>query len=302
MKYNFLSKMLLLTGVVVFGYSCEKVDVPEKLGDKGQTIVKMPAAPEALAFIELKPTTQTIEIVEIRRDVASQSELSKTMTVTLKNDFSVVEEISGPDIVEMPASAFTFDPANPASGGNVTLTFAPGEFAKSVKIVVPDASGLDPNNQYGIGLVVTSVDQGGKISAELDSVAVLITVKNKYDGVYTATGSAFRADPSSNLQGDYGPVERILATTGPSTVQWTGSVPWATASGSALPAGYEPTITVNEATNKLSLSSPGNFITMDPTYDNRYDPDTRTFYFRFYWGAGPAARLHTDMLVYKRPR
>jgi hypothetical protein len=79
-------------------------------------------------------------------------------------------------------------------------------------------------------------------------------------------------------------------------------VPWANGGGSNLPGGYEPIITVDPTTNKISLKSSGGTISANPSYDNRYDPATKTFYISFTWGAGVTARLHTDTLVYKKAR
>ncbi len=297
MKHNFLSKLLLVSGIVVLGYSCKKVDVPEELNGRGSTVVKLPDSPEGIAFIELKNTPQLIDAVEIRRDVASQGDLSKPMTVALTSNFDIVDALSS-GLTEFPAGSYSFDAANPASGNTVTLTFAPGEFAKTVKINVPDATVLNPNNQYGLGFVITSVDGGGKKSAVLDSVAVAVTVKNKYDGKYklNITTSGWDAyGISENLPGDY-PNTTSFATTGAGSVSYfnnnTGSnLQGAFTSGNASATQFgaaSPKFTFDPATDKLidvdnalPDDGRGRDFALNPAAgpnDNYYDPATKTIH------------------------
>ncbi len=40
----------------------------------------------------------------------------------------------------------------------------------------------------------------------------------------------------------------------------------------------------------------------EPTYNNHYDPATKTFYISFLWGTFPNNRAATDTLTFNRPR
>ncbi len=298
---------MLFLGLTSLAIGCKKVEIPKAMGDAGQTIVKLMTddGEFRMRAIDLVSTPQVIHVLDIRRNVPNGTELNKTMTVVIEEDATLVDDyndVHGTTYETLAPNVYTIDAANPKSGNDWTVTMGPGEFAKPMIITVPNALNIDLTKTYAFGFRIKSVDQNGKISAEYQTAVVEIGVKNDWDGIYTVTGEAWRNDPASNLQGPWGPVDRIFATAGPTTLQWEGSVPWANGSGSALPAGYEPTITLNPATNTLTLSSPGNFITLDPTYNNRYDPATRTFHFRFYWGAGPGSRLQTIAAKYKGPR
>lgn len=308
MKFaNFSTKGALFLGLTLLALSCKKVNVPDEMGDAGQTIVKLMTddGEFRMRAIDLVNTPQVVKVLDVRRDVPNGAELNKTMTVSITEDPAIVTRyntVHGTTYEALPADKYTIDPANPRTGNQWTLTMTPGEFAKGVFITVPNSLLIDLTKTYAFGFKLSAVDQNGRIAFEADTAVVEIGVKNDWDGIYTVNGEAWRNDPASPLQGPWGPVERILATAGPTTVQWEGSVPWANGSGSALPGGYEPTITVDPVTNKVTLGSPGNVITADPTYDNRYDPATKTFYFRFYWGAGPGSRLQTIAAKYKGPR
>ena len=176
-----------------------------------------------------------------------------------------------------------------------------GTHQTQVQATITNNSSFDFSKSYALPLKIASASKG-VISGNFGSAVYSFGLRNIYDGVYQLRGRAFRNDPTSALQGPVGPVERSLSTAGATTLQWEGTVPWANGGGSNLPGGYEPTITLDETTKKVSLSSPGAVITADPTYDNRYDPATKTFYIQFYWGAGPGSRLHTDTLKYLRSR
>ena len=176
-----------------------------------------------------------------------------------------------------------------------------GTHQTTVMLVVTNTTAFDYSVSYGIPLKIESTSYG-IISGNFGSSIYTFGIRNKYDGVYTVKGFAFRADPTSALQGPVGPIDRSFASGGLTTINWAGTVPWANGGGSNLPAGYEPIITVDPTTNKISLKSSGGFISANPAYDNRYDPATKTFYLSFTWGAGVTARLHTDTLVYKKAR
>jgi hypothetical protein len=266
-----------------------------------------------LVTIDLSSTPQTVGVVDVRRDVPNESELNKTLSVTIKEDPSVISAFNnanGSALVALPASAYTVDPGNPRTGADYSLTFQPGEFAKWLKIVLPNSAALDLTKRYGIGLtmVVAVTGADGRVSFENRSTVVEIGLKNKWDGVYEITGASLRGgDPA--LTGPFGPYERELGTSGPNSVQWLGSVLWAYGA-SQLPGGYEPNITIDPGTNAItSISSPTGIYATNPIVrtdivgtSHRYDPATKTLYFEFSYGAGPSSRLFSFQAKYLRPR
>ena len=192
-----------------------------------------------------------------------------------------------------------------------TLTIPAGGRFVQVPITVSNTTGLNPNLAYGYGLQISSADGGYKIADNLKNLFIVFSVKNQYDGIYSITGAALRfGDPV--LSGNYGPYERSLVTSGPNSVQWSGQVLWANGSGSALPGGYEPNVTINPGNNLVtSVSSPNSAIYMTSPVirtdilqgsTQRYDPATKTIYFEFSYGGGPSSRLFSFAARFVRPR
>ncbi len=154
---------------------------------------------------------------------------------------------------------------------------------------------------YGLGLRITNVvGTNAPISGNFGAIVTKINSKNKYDGIYSVKGASLNASNAA-LTGRFGPVERAFATTSATAVQWTGTVPWA-GGASNLPAGYEPLIVIDPVTNKITISSKTAGMKQTDTYNHRYDPATKTIYFQFTYGAGPASRLFTDTATFVRKR
>lgn len=114
-----------------------------------------------------------------------------------------------PDLTLLPASAYTT---------NLTGTIKAGKLLDTLDIILPRSSVLDPNLTYGLGLELVSASNGFQIASNMKQVLIKISVKNKYDGIYSVTGS-FRdvSAAGAAFTGRY-PLEYQLVTTGPSSV------------------------------------------------------------------------------------
>lgn len=298
--------MLLFTGVVILGYSCKKVDTPKAMGDAGTTIVKIPSNDDnvSLAFVELTTAAQSTNLLQVRRDIPNQGDLSKTQTVVLAYDFDMVTDYD-PTVLEAPPGSYTFDASNPASGNSITLTFAPGEFVKYLKVNVPDGTVFDPNEVYGAGFTITNVDQGGKISAEKGKVVVIIGAKNRYDGHYEVTGTLVDVQVPS-ISGKF-PFEVDLETVDANTVYMYHT-------GSPFTGYYHPILsgTANSAYGNFAVTiefSGDNIVDvyngygqgtgsrwgfLDPTGVNTVDPATKNFKIKYVMNQPDAATLRTQ--------
>lgn len=224
------------------------------------------------------------------KDVAPED-----ITVKLKVDTGVLGKYNRENSTkfEVPATS-VFSYPN-------TVVIKKGTRQTTVKAIINNNNDFNYNKTYAIPLKIESTTLG-LISGNFGGTLYSFGIRNIYDGVYSVKGAAWRNDPTSNLQGPVGPIERNFTSAGLTTVQWSGTVPWANGSGSNLPGGYEPTITLDPVTNKVTITSPGGTLSNNPGYDNRYDPATKTFYISFTWGAGVTARLHTDTIVFVKPR
>ena len=290
--------------------SCDKIELAKPLGDRGQTVVKFITAPNDngtnynLVTINLSTTPQSLGVVDIRRDVPNETELNKTLTVTVKEDpalISAFNNANGSDLVALPSSNYTVDPANPRTGSDYTITFQPGEFAKSLKITIPNAAALDLSKRYAIGLTIVVAITGadGRVSFENRSTVVEIGLKNKWDGIYKLSGYTLRAGDAAKT-GDFAPIEMALITTSPNSVSYGDLQIWADGTGVGIGI---PQLSISEATtpNPVTVTSSGG-ATNIPGPSNIYTPATKTFSLDFTWGAGVGSRRATVTLEYLRPR
>jgi len=270
------------------------------------TEIKTVAFPEATSSplvygINSQVTPQTVNGPQITLENGGTAAGDVKVTLTVLSNAALYDL----DSTLVPLNVTEF------SVNSLVVTIASGtKFSDALKVTIPNAALLDPTQSYGVGFQISSVDQGYKIASNMKVCVVAFNIKNQYDGVYSVTGAALRAgDPA--LTGPFGPVEREMATSGVSSIQWGGQVPWANGSGSALPGGYEPNVTINPANNLVtSVTSPNGAIYMtSPVYNTtvvgttqRYDPATKTIYFEFSYGGGPTSRLFSFKAVYLRPR
>lgn len=194
MKYLNLTKIFATVAMSSLIFTaCDKAKVSTPLGDNGQTLVKLlnggtPAAISKMP-VDFVATPTTVLAIDLRRDIPSETELNKTMIVTVKDDTAAVRA-ANPGYLRMPSSWYTItaDAVKPTVvGGTYTFTFKPGEFAKQVYITIPNATLMDPSSLYAFGYTITTADANGKISTQ-KSVVVEIGAKNNYDGIYAVTG------------------------------------------------------------------------------------------------------------------
>jgi hypothetical protein len=203
------------------------------------------------------------------------------------------------------------------SVNSLTVTIPAGEkLSDAVKITVTNSSLLDPNQSYGVGFTIASVDQGYKIAANLKDMVIAFNIKNKYDGVYTLRGVHNRTPYTYPFEMD---VE--MWTTGPSSVAMYLPPPFGdfgqpigTSSGISWygnavspnfifdPSGSGPggsdlctgvTLQVGAAVT-LDMVTTGGIV-------NRYENGTKTMYLTFQYNGNDLRRFY-DTLTYIGPR
>ncbi len=310
---------VLAASALLFG-SCKRIEVPEPIGDAGQTIVKLSESDKKLINLELVNTPQTLRMAEVYRNVANAADLNKTMTVIVKDDPSVVADynnLNGTAFVPIPSSLFTVDPSTPKIGNNYSVVLKPGEFAKVINFILPSALALDLNQSYAFGFSLVSVDADGKIGNVDKKLVVEVGVKNKWDGKYKCTWTNYHPSLNPGYTGGSEDVE--MRTTGANKVKIYfpgigGFYAPAIISGAVSAfAAQEPEYTINVATNVVTVqnTAPGavTFYTMAPGYNSRYDEPSKTFFVK--WGytylPGPVfdpanTREWTQQIKYIGPR
>ena len=208
--------------LAVLAVSCVKNDV-EPMGDAGQTIIKLNPVSEDGFFLKVaEPSNQpqTFVLLDIRRDTPNEAALQASTTVVMTFNLGVLTAYNtenGTLFIPIPEADYSTSPA--AVGGNITITFAPGEFAKVVSLTIPNAFNLDPANQYAMGYVMSiSAGPGILSTTSQDSLVVQVLPKNLYDGIYEVTAVTPMLDVTSATLTGFYPFEYALVTTGAHTV------------------------------------------------------------------------------------
>ena len=309
-----VSIFALCAAIVLVGFSSCLKDEGYEDGHYGLDVKEMKgvAFPQATVGVTLgltaSATPVTVEgpIITLEQDGNPSSDV----VVTLQMNNALV---TGAGLNILPVTAYST---------NLTVTIPAGKKSVVVPITFPNSATLNPNLTYGIGFSIVSITEGYTIARNMSNVLFTVTVRNKYDGVYsvvsgkvtryTAPGSPANDALSGSLAGN--PDVRLI-TASPNTVTIPapaspnpGTIYWANGQNSQVAGIDGVTITVNETTNAVTVSSAGNATlanwsgsTPGITY-NRYDPATKTFYLAFRWNPTANVREYEIVLRYKGPR
>lgn len=310
MKYLNLTKIFATIAIFSLIFTaCKKANVATPMGDAGQTLVKILNAgtPPSIVktAIDFVPTPTKFLVVDLRRDIPNETELNKTMTVTVKDDTAAISFFNrdtvssnpnrtNPDKVfynQLPAAWYTVQGDGVKTGGQggiFTFTFMPGEFAKQIYVTIPNATLLNPSALYALGFTILTADQNGKISTQKSTIRE-IGAKNAYDGVYTDEFCNYH--PSSNPGYTCSTSVVHMITTGANKVKmfWPSAAAFGNPSvlGGALSyfGSQEPEYTINTTTNAVTVQNAAagavTFYTMGAGYNSRYDAPTKTFYVKY---------------------
>ncbi|MBK9569380.1 MAG: hypothetical protein IPO53_05290 [Chitinophagaceae bacterium] len=127
----------------------------------------------------------------------------------------------------------------------LTVTIPAGQINAEIPINVSNTTSLDPNKTYGIGITITAVDGGYTIANNLKNLIVNFSIKNKYHGVYDATGYVYHPSVPRALS----EVKDVLTSGANSVDVYLGDL------GTA---GYIGRFTVDPVTNNLTIvAAPG---------------------------------------------
>jgi len=183
-----------------------------------------------------------------------------------------------------------------------TLTIKAGTRNAYVHVKVSRADTIRLSAKYMIPLTITSATGGGVIIADnMKTVLWGLPVANKWEGTYKLKGYVLRAGDNV-LSGFYKGRTYKMATNGPNSIIMNKAMAWGDSETDYI-GGIGPwVITISEPANTITVSDPIlASVKVDPSYLNRYDPATKTFYFRASWAAGLGQRETTDTLVYSGP-
>jgi Domain of unknown function (DUF1735) len=306
MKYITIKYYAFIVATAFLFASCVKDDVKNKLGSEGSTYFKVLEAPLNKIFFQPFTDIRTVDLFSLRKDAPNGTELSTPTAVKLKIDPTLIADYNtanGDSYETLPDSLFTLDPAFVKAGTSYTTTFASGDFAKEFVIKLNGAK-WNLAHKYAVGVSIEDVS-GKKISADKNSVLVLISIKNKWDGVYIASGTMVDVtNPAfTGLYDDPGAygvnVEYALTTVNATqcavvsnvyqagTVAnpfWTGTT-WSYYGSFGLVVTFDlATDKITAATNYYGQQSGGNkrSADLDPSGLNQYDAGTKTVNIKYY--------------------
>ncbi len=178
---------------------------------------------------------------------------------------------------------------------NPVVTIPKGSYQGFLQVKFKASSII--GQSLAFGFTIASVQEPGyTISGNLNNAVINLLIKNIYDGTYLANGELIH--PS--IGGSFSNKKVILYTSAATAVDMSDGQP-----GVGGTLGAYPRLTVDPVTNKVVVTSSDPTLTYngpsDPTYPNRYDPSTKTFFINYGYTTS-APREAWDTLVYQGGR
>ena len=307
MKLLNIRFLFALVATALFGTGCLKDDNFDdgRYGinlDGVSKIVEIAGPVDGFVNVDLigSPSDTTVDLALVR---LAGGNADKDVQVTLALDPTVVTAFNTEH-----GTNYTAPAANLFSIPSLTVTIPAGQKTGNLRLKAK------PNDLFGgayaLGVRVVSVsDPSVKISSNWNTQVVGLTIRNKYDGVYSVesgfvqryTAPGVPESPSALSGPLAGNPDVSLVTFGTNTVEIQG-LNW-TASQGGVGGINNLRATVDPATNLVTLSALGNATLANwAGHENKYDPATKTFYLAFRWNPATTTREYEVVLKYKHPR
>jgi hypothetical protein len=196
-----------------------------------------------------------------------------------------------------------------------TITIPSGGRKATIQLKIPNATLLDVNLIYGIGITLVSNDAGVTISSNLKKALFAISAKNAYDANYTVTGFLFHPTGPRSISltkrlstagairlqaplGDLGPQGYAFQF---DVIGGTTLGNWA-AVGACPPAPQSGFYT---ADNPGGIAYPGPELPgvapfLYSLYNNTYNATTNTFWMHYGYGVGSSDQTGWSRNVYEK--
>ena len=313
MKFYKINFLLLIGAALIILSSCIKEAAPT-LGDRGPTLLKLLESPENKIFFEPFTDIRYVSLFSLRKDAASSGDLNTTTAVKVRLNPTLITDYNSAnssDFEPLPDSLYTLDATIVKSGQVYTMTLNSGDFAKDFGIKLNGAK-WNLAHKYALGFTIDDAD-GKTISADKKNVLALISIKNKWDGVYIAHGSMVDITNPGLTEifsdpGGYGVnVEFALETASATScnvrdLTYSGDIyhPIWAGTGWSVYGSFGLTLTFDAATDKITKvvnfwgqpASNTRSAELDPSGLNEYDASTQTIYIKYFMkqpSAVPAA-------------
>ena len=322
---NFLTVFSLCLAVMVVGTGCLK----DKYQDDN---LSNPTIDKSIKIIEIAGPVQTstsfTSYYALNFNAAASDTTANVVVVRLASDQKAAEDIQvtlelAPDLLEAYNDSLgteyeMLSPSMHTLSNNLVVTIPKGEREGFLTITAI------PNNlvggEYALAFRIKSVSNSAyRISGNFNNQVVIIGVKNKYDGVWRATGSM--TDAVNPALVGYFPLDWELITNGSNSVVvsdldylgFPGHI-ISTGSGLSYYGNFGLIVTFDPATDKVTSvtnyygqpASNGRSAQLDPTGENQYSiingvPTIKIKYFMLQPGTTIRTRFD-ETWVYLRPR
>lgn len=317
-------KFLFLATAVVGLTSCLKDGPVNFAPDASPPVIEW-----STAVADLAPASVTVgspyRLFSLSYDVSPSSDLKLQLGYTgggvTKTDINVTVDVDPTAIA----------PFNAAQNPVTTFEILPTTFyTLPTSAVIPagtnkggytikintSAAGFDFNKKYVIPLRIKAVSgTDAPISGNYGTIFLQVGAKNKYDGVYSFTGSAVNPlTPPDRTNVYYGglwtwPGNINLITASANQVDLYdatynfggGTAQWLLLLGATATTGggfgqSQPRITLDPTTNKVTAivnmypnPTNGRAFALDPSYDSNYNPTTKIMTLRFFFSQNSMA-------------
>jgi len=310
MKQNIFKCLLLGIALSVAFTSCREDEFvgDNDLGDGGKTIIKIADGPQKTLFLTAFTDTRKVQLFSVTKDANSNAAISTASTVQLVSAPQLITAYNtanaGANLELLPESIFTLGtPGIVKNATGYAVTFSGGEFNKDFAINI-DGSKYDLSKKYAMAFTVGDISNGGVLTAGTQKqILVIVSIKNKWDGVYTVTGTM--VDVTNSAFGHYSaflgatPYRLELRTvTATTCVIWDPKyfngggnyVPFYTGTGVSSFGSFDPIIEFNPTTGKIvgitnfygaDVSANIRNARLDPTGVNQFNDATKTMEIKY---------------------
>jgi hypothetical protein len=294
---------MFLMLAIAFAGCVKKDDFYKKNSNESnrKQVVQIIGADDLIQYArDVKSTNDTFVLIDIRRYPNTEAELNQPLTVKLVKNPTLIADFNatnGTSFIELPANSYTI------LGDINNITFEAGEAIKEIKISV-NQSLLDLTEAYALGFSIADAGTG-VINTTLKDALYSIGIKNAYEGDYTTSGFVFHPsapralDDSKYLYTVSG--TRCLAPL--ADLYPSGYYFWFDVSGTNTLTNWDCTPVAPPASGFFTADNPGaiNYSAAAPdapgtapwlqtTYNNTYDPGTKTFWMHYGYGVGSSSQ------------
>ncbi len=278
-----------------FGFAADKGSIVSEIFDRSYY------GDLKVIALNATPPSETFDLIEVKMYAPRTNKPANDITATLVLKNSLV---TANGLTILPTNAYTIPSLTvtiPKNGGSFKLPMTLNKALLNLSLV------------YGIAFELTTVSEG-VISDLAHEITIALIIKNAYHADYTVTGYFFHPSAPRGISGVKG-----MSTVGASRVQaqvgdlggWnfqmdiSGSAlsNWSSANGATPPA--PPASGFFSTDNPGSVAYPGPELPglapyVQTTYNNSYNPATKTFLFHYGYGGGSTSPNGWTRNIYER--